>query len=150
MSNTKNMMRQHSAFYKAKRDAAAASGQTTTSTTTTKANPPPPSYYDVDNTFNTGGPDQLPAYTRRYSIPATDQSAKTLRKGHRIGDFFGAAFTGYIPKERAPAFEVFEPRHRESMGSTPGAVEVRRCTGGMSSSGKKKEKRDKEKKDGVA
>jgi len=52
--------------------------------------------------------------------------------------------------ERAPAFEVFEPRHRESMGSTPGAVEVRRCTGGMSSSGKKKEKRDKEKKDGVA
>jgi len=141
MSNTKNMIRQHSEYFKRKHGVAIETG--ITASTDAKSQPPPGYHDGFTRSFTSLTGDQLPAYTSHPSDPAP-APPKTFRKGHRLGDFFGAAFTGYIPKERAPAFELFEPRRTDRMGSMPGAVEARRCTGGMTSSGRKDGKEEKE------
>jgi len=40
-----------------------------------------------------------------------EEKPKSIRRGSRIGDFVAGALMGYLPKERAPAFETTEPKH---------------------------------------
>jgi len=40
-----------------------------------------------------------------------EEKPKSIRRGSRIGDFVAGALMGYVPKERAPAFETTEPKH---------------------------------------